>query len=239
MAGPSLRNEAVDHIQSEIERVGVDKLDRGAIVKAYMAKGASRARIYDWLKVEIATARGAGGDLEADVAAAEQAMDRASVIRALPSKDQVTALRREATAAIKEARSSASVPDSPPPSVESQSDSQPGTGVIPIPLVVAAPPRGIGLVMSKIERAIDTVDQCIDFSYGANGQLRNPRMALAAADGLRRCLETALKLHEAVDNVQALQRFMDEIMAALREVSPEVAAVVVERLQGVTGRWAA
>lgn len=242
MAGPSLRNEAVDHIQSEIERVGVDQLDRGAIVKAYMAKGASRARIYDWLKVEIEAARNppaAHGDIEAEVAAAEQAMDRASVIRALPSKDQVTALRREASAAIKSAHSSAPVPDSPLVIVESPPDSGARTGITPIPIVAAVAPRGIGLVMNKIERAIDVVDQCISYSYGADGKLRNPRMALAASDGLRRCLETALKLHEAVDNVQALQRFMDEIMAALRDASPEVAAVVVERLQSVTGRWAA
>lgn len=241
MAGPSLRNEAVDFIQAEIERVGVEKLDRAAVVRRFLAKGASRARIYDWIKVEMEAARNPPPDsLEEDMRRAEAeiaASQRAAVISQLPSKDRVTRLAGEASAAIKEARS-ASVPDSPLVIVESPPIRGTSSGMTPVPAVAVPAPRGIGIVMSKLERAIETVDQCISYSYGENGKLRNPRMALAASDGLRRCLETALKLHEAVDNVQAVQRFMDEIMAALRETSPEVAAAVVEKLQGVTGRWA-
>lgn len=238
MAGPSLRNEAVDFIQAEIERVGTDKLDRGAIVKRFMEKGASRARVYDWLKTEIAAAKEpspARDDLADDVARAEAviaASKRAAVIREMPDKEAMAGMEREAREAIGSIRSR-SVPDSPLPTVESST----GTGMIPVPAVVAPRPGGVGIVLAKLERAIDTVDQCITFAYGKNGELRNPRMALMAADGLRRCLETALKLHEAVDNVQAVQRFMDEVMAEVRGVSPEMANAVVERLQAVAGRW--
>lgn len=236
-----LRNEAIDFIHAEIERVGVDNIDRGAIVKAYMAKGASRARIYGWLKDTIDQVRNPaapGADpLEEEVARAEgmiAAAGRAAVMAQLPTRADVAKLEREAAAVIaivREPIRPLSVPDSPPLGETS-------SGIMPVPAIVAPRPTGIGIVMAKLERAMETVDQCITFAYGENGKLRNPRMALTAADGLRRCLETALKLHEAVDNVQAVQRFMDEIMIALGDVSPEVAAAVVARMQEVTGRWA-
>lgn len=237
MTTPSLRNEAIDFIHAEIERVGLEKVDRAAIVRMFVAKGASRARIYDWLKTEIAAVRNpppARPDpMEEEVARAEAvfaAERRAAAINALPSRADLEQLEQEARQAVR----SANVPDSPPVILSSPTR----TGMAPVPAVAAPTPRGMGNVMAKLERAIETVDQCISHSYGENGKLRNPRMALVAADGLRRCLETALKLHEAVDNVQAVQRFMDEIMGELRAVAPDVASAVVERLQGVTARWA-
>ena len=249
MTAPStsalLRNEAIDFIHSEIDRIGVDNLDRSAIVRAYMAKGAARSRIYDWLKSEIEAARDpappAPDPIEAEVARAEAmiaAAGRAAPLNALPSKNAFANLEREASAAVRAAR----VPALPSPEADSpESAVRTGPTVDETGAPVSFQPGGgggIGKVMAKLERAIDTVDHCITYAYGENGKIRNPRMALAASDGLRRCLETTLKLHEAVDNVQAVQRFMDEIMAALRDVTPDVAATVVERLRGVTARWA-
>ena len=235
-ASNPLRNEALEYIQSEIARVGVGKLDRGGIVKAFVARGASRARVYGWIKEEtdahLNPPPPEPDPLEVEVAQAEakvRAAERAKVLDALPSKAEMVDLEREAAAAARVHRQTpeSRVPGSPsPPPVTIDSSG------------VEQPASGIGAVMGKLERAIDTVEHCITYSYGENGRVRNPRMALASADTLRKCLETALKLHETVDNVQAVQRFMAEIMAELRDVAPDVAAAVVERLRVVTARWA-
>ena len=240
-----LRNEAVDFIHSEITRVGLDKLDRSAIVRAFVAKGASRARVFAWIKDELELIRNPpepGPDpIAVEVARAEAmiaAEQRAAVLNSIPSKTALLELEREANATIRASRRD--VPALICPVAESpESGGNPPPTVDETGLPVDGPSAsGVGAVMARLERATETVEKCITYSFGDNGKVRNPRMALASADALRKCLETALKLHETVDNVQAVQRFMAEIMAELRDVAPEVAAAVVERLRGVTARWA-
>ena len=62
-------------------------------------------------------------------------------------------------------------------------------------------------------------------------------MALASAEALRKTLETALKLYETIGDLQTVERFLAAVFAELRAADPKLARRVVERLQGIQGRW--
>ena len=97
---------------------------------------------------------------------------------------------------------------------------------------------GFGLCRSSLEHIIGVTGKVIQASHGSDGKVRNARMALQGTETLRKCLETALKLYESINNVRQVEAFMAEMLGAVRELSPETAQAVVERMKVVQGRWA-
>jgi hypothetical protein len=98
MAYPSspLRNEAEEFIHLEIARVGPGGLDRGAIVRRFVERGASKARVYAWIAALVNDAKNPPPDtLAADLAVAEaaiQAAETAKVLDSLPTPKQTAEL---------------------------------------------------------------------------------------------------------------------------------------------------
>ena len=99
-----LRNEAEEFIRTEIARVGPDALDKGAIVRRYVERGASKTRVHEWIKALVHDAKNPSPDtLEAGLAVAEAAIkaaEHAKVLDSLPRPEDLAQLERAARVAI-------------------------------------------------------------------------------------------------------------------------------------------
>jgi hypothetical protein len=217
MARPSnpVRTEAEEFIRSEIERVGIAGLDGAGITRRFVAKGASRARVQAWIT-----------EAKREAAAGPSATDRASVAAATAVEE---AEIREAT--MDQAAARAAMLDRLPPRAELDAieDSISATSMLP---------ASTEAILDRLQRTMDTCSLVLAHAHTPEGKLRNPRMALQAADTLRRCLETALKLYDKLDAIRIVERFMKEMLDEIRPLSPETAKAIVHRLQKVQRRWA-
>lgn len=217
MARPSnpIRTTAEEFIRAEIERVGVAGLDGAAITKRFVARGASRARVQAWIA-------------EAKRAAAPVSAPGAETKAAATKVDE----QRELQANLETAAATAAVLDSLPTRTELQE-------IDASISVVSMMPGRAQEALDHLQRTIDTCNRVLTYCHAPDGRVRNPRMALQSADALRRCLETALKLYESMNNVQMIERFMAEMLAEVRPLNPDMARAVIGRMRAVQGRWAA
>ena len=62
---------------------------------------------------------------------------------------------------------------------------------------------------------------------------------LSAAENLRRSLETAVKVQEAVMDGVQIERFHEVLIEEIGRCEPGVAARIVERLQAINAAWSA
>ncbi len=67
-------------------------------------------------------------------------------------------------------------------------------------------------------------------SRGADGDIRNTRLILRAAETLRRSLETAVKLQEAIEDGAEVEQFHRTILEEIAAIDPSVAARIRARL---------
>ena len=114
--------------------------------------------------------------------------------------------------------------------------------------IAPAPPAGGGVpsivpdsakgVLEHLTMVMETSTRVLNASHDASGKVRNSKLALASAEQLRRCLETALKIYESINNVQQVERFMACVIEELRLLEPEAARAVVDRMRATKGRWA-
>jgi hypothetical protein len=211
-----LRNEAEEFIRAEIARLGPDALDKGAIVRRYVERGASKTRVHEWIKALVHDAKNPAPDtLPADLAVAEAAMQaagHAKVLDSLPGPEDLAQVEMAARVAV----------DAAAPAHDA-----------PLTLVSG----GTAIALERVQKIIGTIERVMTYSHHADGRIRNPRVALASAEALRKTLETALKLYETISDIQTVQRFIDAVMAELRAADRDLARCVVERLQGIQGRW--
>lgn len=211
-----LRNEAEEFIRAEIARVGPDAIDKAAIVRRFVERGASKSRLHEWIRDLVHDAKNPPLDTrEADLAVAEAAVDaaeRAKVLDSLPGPEDLAQVERAAQAAIKAPALGASF---------------------------TLLPEGAAAALDRLQTMIETTNRVLDYSLHADGRIKNPRMVLASVEATRKALETTLKLYEAVDPIKVLQQFLAEVMAELRTMEPELAMRVVDRLRDLQGRWSA
>ena len=148
-----LRNEAEEFIRAEIARLGPDALDKGAMVRRYVQRGASKTRVHEWIKALVHDAKNPAPDtLPADLAMAEAAMNaavHAKVLDSLPGPDDLA-----------QVEISARVPIDPAAPAHDA----------PLTLV----PGGTAAALERVQKIIGTVERVMTYSHHADGRIRNP-----------------------------------------------------------------
>lgn len=95
-------------------------------------------------------------------------------------------------------------------------------------------------VIEKLVGCIRTADQLIAHARTDDGKVRSARLLLAASEHMRRNLETAVRLQEAMRQAADMERFHAKIMAVVRSVAarhPEVAEEIITGLSQVATEW--
>lgn len=84
----------------------------------------------------------------------------------------------------------------------------------------------IGYIRHSVHLALTIIDQ----AKAPDGKFRLTKTALAASEHLRRCLETSVRISEAMRNIAELDRFHQRIIEEISKESPVVAERIVTRL---------
>jgi hypothetical protein len=92
-------------------------------------------------------------------------------------------------------------------------------------------------VIERLQTCIRAAEQVMAHARDAEGRVRNARALLAATETLRRCLETAARLHEAMRSVNDVDRFHAAVLAEVAKEAPETAERIVQRLTHLARAW--
>ena len=81
-------------------------------------------------------------------------------------------------------------------------------------------------IKALVERKINAIDQLIEINQRANTMLDeaedNPELRLKVMAEIRGQLRLQLEIYQAMFDLQAVQEFMDETLAVIGQVAPEV-----------------
>lgn len=110
--------------------------------------------------------------------------------------------------------------------------------LLPVRVSVDEVAGGGGLrLLDRLARVVADAELVVAHAKTAEGGVRNAKLLLSAGDALRRVAETILRVTESMHEVDQVTKFHDEIFAALREESPELAERIVRRLQRLAEKW--
>ena len=245
MARPSnpLRNEAEEFIRLELARVGPDGLDKAAIVRRFVERGASQSRVFEWIKAVVRDARHPPAEpdtLAADMAVAEAALvaaERAKVLDGLPAPAQLRRVEEAAREALE--RPAKPVPGTPQSAQTTPERVEPAASASPQAEPACLSIGGGDALHAQIQTLLGSANRVLANCYAADGKVRNPRMMLAAIDAARRLVETAHKMAESRNRDAVVESFMAAMLAEVGQLEPAAARAVVERMRVAMARWAA
>lgn len=89
-------------------------------------------------------------------------------------------------------------------------------------------------VVAGLQRCLTAARKVMDHALLPDGRVRIPRLLLQGAELHRRCIETSVKLNEALHNAAAVDRFHAALVAEVAKESPETAERITRRLQAMT-----
>jgi len=92
-------------------------------------------------------------------------------------------------------------------------------------------------VLDLLRESIATAQQVMAFARNGDGSVRMAKTLLAASEHMRRTLETATKVHEAMRDVQQVEQQQQIILDEIKKESPETAMRIVRRLQEHMQSW--
>lgn len=110
----------------------------------------------------------------------------------------------------------------------------------PIRLEDIAGSGGVIPVIERLKQCVEIADQIIAYARAPDGRPRMAKTMLAASEHLRRTLETAVKLQEALLQLERVDRFHAQVLAAIEEVArefPEASELIARRLSALSAQW--
>jgi hypothetical protein len=210
--GTALRAEFKSAVIAAARRSGWQHLDRAALVARFAGR-ASRASLYRWL------AAIEGAPLKRTVP---------ELVKDARSDDPATVL--SVAAEIRGVSSHRTTPPPVPPLAFS----------LPVPTldetVAATVPISVVNLLNECLRAGQDV---MAKSRGADGDVRNSKLLLRAAEQLRRSVETAAKLQETITDQVEVDRFHQVCIEEIGKIDRDVARRIVARLLEVNATWSA
>lgn len=206
-----LRAEVEIATAEAVEQAASGEIDRGALVRSFLGRGASRTTLFRWIAEHLE-----GG-------AAGQAVAR---------RVRQAAEERAAAAGVE-------VPDEPGQDARAEASIAAAQLPLAVRIEDVAGSGGALDAISKLNACIAAAEKVMRYASHPDGDVRAPKLILAAAETLRRCLDTATRLHEALRSVQEVDRFHQAVLDELALESPALAARVVARLSAVAGRYGA
>jgi hypothetical protein len=93
-------------------------------------------------------------------------------------------------------------------------------------------------VMDKLRQCLTAAEDVMSKCRTPDGAVRNSKMLLLSAEQLRRSLETAVKLQEAISDGLQIDQFHKTIMEEIAKIDPAVAAQIAAKLLEVNAAWA-
>lgn len=92
-------------------------------------------------------------------------------------------------------------------------------------------------VLDKLRQCMATADELMAYARTPEGLVRNSGLLLKASEHLRRTVESATRLYEALRQVDQVDRLHDIILDEIGKLSPERAEAIVVRLGQVATEW--
>ena len=92
-------------------------------------------------------------------------------------------------------------------------------------------------VIRNLERSLSAANHVLEKAEKAGANANSPWVILRASEQIRRCAETAIKLHDAMWNVQRIEEFHRTVIQIVAEESPAAAERVMRRLEELAQQW--
>lgn len=92
-------------------------------------------------------------------------------------------------------------------------------------------------VIERLNQAIDAMDQLMAHARSEDGKVRNAKLLLGAADKLRSCLDTAVRIQQAMRSVDEVDRLHAAMIAEIAKCDPVLAERVIRAMRAVSSRW--
>jgi hypothetical protein len=93
-------------------------------------------------------------------------------------------------------------------------------------------------IIENLHRLLSASTDVMARSRDSAGAVRNGKMLLQAAEQMRRSLETAVKLQEAISDGLRVEAFHRTLLDEVAKLDPAAAARIVARLSDVNDSWA-
>jgi hypothetical protein len=92
-------------------------------------------------------------------------------------------------------------------------------------------------VVEKLQECVRVAESLMKHARMPDGAIRNSGLLLKASEHLRRTLETAARLQEAMMQVSQVERFHSLIIAEVAKESPEAAERILAAVGGLADSW--
>ena len=171
-------------VASEIERVGIAALNRGAVIRPFLAEGGKQATLYRWIDQILAAGKH------------EKPIERAI---------QAAAAKRS----ISETAPAAVIPPAPVPAAIGGGAMQcPPAASRLLPVSFARE----GYVIGKLRQCIEAADQLMRHARHEDGTVRNAKLLVTASEHMRRTVETAAKLTVSLMSAAKVDEFHEMML---------------------------
>ena len=92
---------------------------------------------------------------------------------------------------------------------------------------------GIGPVLDQMHAVTAAAAQVLAYARSKEGDVRNPRLMLQAADGMRKSIETLLKLQDTLMSLYQVEALNEAIFEVLRRHDPRLVQEVLREFRQV------
>ena len=92
-------------------------------------------------------------------------------------------------------------------------------------------------VIDKLNSIVADLDALVLYAKNPEGGIRNARLLLAASRELRGCVETGLKLYQAMREVGQVDRLQEAMLDEIEKLSPETAEAIYRRMDQIASQW--
>jgi hypothetical protein len=92
-------------------------------------------------------------------------------------------------------------------------------------------------IIEELGTVVSDLKSLVKHAKGADGSVRNARLLLSASDRVRACLETAVKIQQAMRNVDEVDRLHAAMIAEIAKCDPVLAERVIRAMRAVSSRW--
>lgn len=91
--------------------------------------------------------------------------------------------------------------------------------------------------LAKLHGIILDLDKLIAYAKKEDGSVRNARLLGSSIEGMRRCLETAMKFHAAMRDAAAVDALQNAILDEIGKCDAELAERVYRRIDAIAENW--
>jgi hypothetical protein len=96
---------------------------------------------------------------------------------------------------------------------------------------------GTPRVIDRLNCIVAELDGLVAYAKGPDGKPRNSKLLLSSVRELRGCIETGLKLYQAMRSIDQVDAFHAAIIEEIAKEAPELAERLLQRLDHLSTNW--